>query len=56
MTRRSTTYETRLLKYAHRGFAIGVTGLDLDMVTPFFLSMLPVICYRSAALLMLSVV
>jgi hypothetical protein len=35
MTRRSTTYETRLLKYAHRGFAIGVPGLDINMVCYF---------------------
>ena len=33
MSRRSTTYETRLLKYAQRGFAIGVAALDLNTVT-----------------------
>jgi hypothetical protein len=33
MSRRSTTYETRLLKYATRGFGIGVAGLDIDTVS-----------------------
>ena len=31
-SRRSTTYETRLIKYAKRGFAIGVPGLRKDDV------------------------
>jgi len=32
LTRRSTTYEQRLIKYAGRGFAVGVANLSLDDV------------------------
>ncbi len=38
LSRRSLTYESRLLKYADRGFAIAVTHLDLkqvDFAAPF---------------------
>ena len=29
MSRRSLTYETRLFKYAKRGFSVGVPGLNI---------------------------
>jgi hypothetical protein len=32
LSRRSLTYEYRLLKYSDRGFAIGVMGLDMTLV------------------------
>jgi len=32
LTRRSTTYESRLIKYAGRGFAVGIANLDLSAV------------------------
>jgi len=32
LTRRSTTYEQRLIKYAGRGFAVGVANLSLGDV------------------------
>ena len=32
MSRRSLTYETRLFKYANRGFAVGVPGLETKFI------------------------
>lgn len=34
LSRRSYTYETRLLKYARRGFAVAVPGLRKDDISP----------------------
>jgi hypothetical protein len=39
-SRRSTTYEQRLIKYARRGFAIGVANLNLEDVDQTFLQQL----------------
>ena len=32
MSRRSLTYETRLYKYATRGFAVGIPGLETKYI------------------------